>query len=178
MNALVAQQVSLNPVVAGQYRYLYNPYTGTLYHYRYDPSLGVYALVFATGWVTAPKTVNVEYTDTLRITASFSYSGPDFSGIFYGAIGQNIVGVFDEIVNNEKSIGPYTETVTPVPKEEYIDIPITTVLAAGKDYAIYVKIMDANRSDLVISDYLSGAVHVVELVPTFTEFAITDYKVV
>jgi len=174
MNALVAQQVSLNPLVVGEYYYLYDPYTGILYHYRYDPSLGVYALVFATGWIPAPKLVNVEYTDKLKITASFYYTGPAFSGRLYGAIGQKVVTVFDEIVAATSPLS-LPDTPTAALKTASVEIPITTALAAGKNYAIYVKIQDAANKDMVISDYLENAVYVVEKVPTFTQFQITDY---
>lgn len=177
MNGLVTQQVSLNPVVAGEYRYLYNPYTGTLYHYRYDPSLGVYALVFATGWVPAPKLVNVKYTQKLKIVASFTYSGPAFSGVLYGAIGHRVVNVFDEIVAATSPLS-LPETTTPTAKTASVEVPVTTDLPAGRDYSIYVKIQDAAGKDVVISDYLENAVHVIEVMPEFTEFKITDYSVV
>lgn len=174
MNQLVVQQVALNPVVAGEYQYLYDPYTGILYHYLYDPTLRVYALVFATGWVSAPKLVNVEYGDTLKIIASFTYTGPAFSGVLYGAIGTKTVNIFDEIVTKTSPLS-LPKATTPTAKTASVEIPITTVLAAGKDYCIYVKIQDAAGKDVVISDYLENAVHVVELVPTFTEFKISDY---
>jgi len=177
MNGLVTQQVSLNPVVAGEYRYLFDPYTGTIFHYRYDPSLGVYALVFATGWVPAPKTVNVKYTQKLKITASFYYSGPAFSGVLYGAIGQRTLNVFDEIVSATSPLS-LPETPTPTAKTASVEMPVTTALAAGKNYSIYVKIRDAAGKDMAISDYLENAIYLVEVKPEFTEFKITEYTVV
>jgi hypothetical protein len=177
MNAIVAQQVSLSPVLAGQYRYLYDPSTGIVYTYAYDPYRGVYVLVFATGWVPAPEKKNVKYTQKLRITTSFYYSGPAFDGVLYGAIGQRVVSVFDEIVANTSPLS-LPETPTPALKTASVEVSITTALAAGKDYSIYAKIMDAAGSTKAISDYLENAIHVVEVKPEFTEFKITDYAVV
>jgi len=158
-------------------RYLYDPRTQTIYHYLWDPTRGVYALAFATSWVPAPKVVNVKYTQKLRITASFNYTGPSFSGFLYGAIGQRILTAFDELVSATNPLS-LPETPTPTAKTATVEIPITTVLTAGRDYSIYVKIIDEAGKTLAISDYIENAVHVVEIVPEFTEFKIVEYIVV
>jgi len=175
MGPLVTQEILLNPV--GQYRYYYDPVTATLYYYRYDPFRRVYVLTFATGWVTAPKKVEVKYTQKLRIIVSFYYSGPAFEGVLYGAIGsRTVLGIFDEIL---KATSPLklSETPTATLMEASVDIDITTAIAPG-DYSIYAKIQDAAGNDLVISNYLEGAVRVIEVRPEFTEFTIKDWKVV
>ncbi|HCP60316.1 MAG TPA: hypothetical protein DIT43_01900 [Dehalococcoidia bacterium] len=172
MNGLVVQQVSLAEL--GDYRYLYDPATGMLYHYLYDPSRGVYALVFATGWVPAPKLVNVSYGDKLRITAAYVYQGPAFSGTLYGAIGQKVVSTFDEILAAQSTIS-VTEKTSPATLQATVDIPITTAIAGGKNYAIYVKIRDSGGATKIISDYYENAVYVVGAEPAFSALTITDY---
>lgn len=178
MNNLAAQQISLNPAVVGEYYYYYDPTSGTLYRYRYNPLLGVYSLVSTTSWVPAPMgTINVEYGDILRITAAFTYRGPAFSGILYGTIGWKHLLTFDEVIA-ETNTFTLLETPSPLPKTAMVDVPVTTALVAGNIYSICAKIMDANGHDIVISDYYEYAIYVVEEVPIFADFSITDYGVV
>jgi len=159
------------------WRYLYDPVAQTVYHYLWNPARGVYALAFATSWVPAPKVVNVRYTQKLRVIASFNYTGPAFSGLLYGAIGRRVLTGFDELVSATSPLS-LSEALTPVAKTATVDIPITDALPAGENYSIYVKIIDEAGRILAISDYLENAVHVVEVVPEFTEFKIIEYTVV
>jgi len=153
-----------------------------VYIYKYDPLIRGY-LVYATAWVTAPKKVNVVYGDILRVYASFSYTGPKFTAVLYGAIGTPIIDAFgrktgfDEIIFGKKEFS-LAETPTEKTITETVDIEITTALAAGHNYSLYVKIQDRAGRDLIISNYLQDAIYVVEVRPEFKQLEIVEYKVV
>ena len=140
----------------------------------YDPVRMMW--VVAGEWREAPKVVNVEYEQRLRINASFSYTGPRWTGYLYGAIGSRRGWAFDEIVRNTSRLS-LAETRTPRTFTASVDIPITTALAPGRHYSIYVKIIDEAGRDMAISPFLENAIFVVEVVPRITDLVITDYHV-
>ena len=139
---------------------------------------GMPAWVMPLGWVDAPKVVNVEHEDTLRIRASFTYVGPRWHGFLHGAIGTEAVfGAFDEVVaaRTEFGIGEQREPRT---IRTFVDIPITTALDAGYHYSIYVKLVDEAGRDVAFSPFYRNAIFVVRLEPTITDLVIDDYYVV
>ena len=133
--------------------------------------------VMPLGWVPAPKVVEVEHQDTLRIRASFTYVGPEFRGYFHGAIGARVGWMFDEIVVTREpfSLGEHQE---PTRLGFFVDIPITTALAAGHYYSIYVKIVDEAGNDMAFSPFYENAIFVVRVEPEITDLVIEDYYVV
>ena len=139
---------------------------------------GMPVWVMPLGWVDAPKVVNVEYEDTLRIRASFTYVGPEWWGFLYGAIGtEGVFGTFDEIVaaRTEFGIGEQREPRT---IRIFVDVQITTALAAGRHYSIYVKLVDEAGRDVAFSPFYRNAIYVVKLEPEITNLVIEDYYVV
>jgi len=153
-------------------RYIY--WDGTRWYYY--TTAGAYAPL-GTRWETAPKVVNVAVGDTLRISSSFYYNGPAFSGNIYGAIGSHLVG-FDEKIHATVALtiadtGGSSQLVF-----KDVDIPITSVLHAGNYYSIYTKIDKSGITpdvDVTMSPYLEDAIFIVGVEALFSDFAITDY---
>ena len=130
-------------------------------------------------WEPAPYVVNVKHSDTLRVYASFVYSGPSKSCKLRGEIGQRTLWTdnFDSIVLQDSlsfTIGPDD---TPRTYNRTVDVPITTALAAGKPYSIYAKLIngisyeEGETGSLILED----AIFVVSAEPTFSEFKIDNY---
>ena len=140
---------------------------------------GMPAWVVPLGWVDAPKVVNVEHGDTLRIRVSFTYVGPQWWGILYGAIGtEGAFGTFDEIVAARTELFGIGEQREPKTIRIFVDIGITTALAAGHHYSIYVKLVDKAGKDAAFSPFYRDAIYVVRLEPEITNLVIEDYYVV
>lgn len=160
------------------YWYIYiDPATGLTHSYYYSIAAAAYVYAFSTRWVTAPKTIELTVGDKLKIYADFYYIGPIFSGKLYGAIGSKGIGdIFNEVIHNSISLSlPKCDSSTHF-QDKYVEIPITTALAAGT-YAIYIKITNGVSLELdkTISSYYEDAVSIVGVEPTFTEFEIKDY---
>jgi hypothetical protein len=175
-------EVTLNPLVvaAGWYQ---DPTTGQWYYYDEMGKRYVYVAGYLYPMMLyepAPKVVNVKQGDTLRISVSFKYSGPSKTCKLRGCIG-NLRDIwpydFAEVLVNWSTsftLGPDTD---PKAYTKYVDILITTAIAAGKSYSIYAKLEDSIgfEEDKTGSKALKDAVYVVSAEPTFTEFKITDY---
>jgi len=174
-------KVMLSPQIltAGWYQ---DPTTKQWYYYdeqgnRYVYIAGyLYAMML---WEAAPKVVNVQQGDTLRILVSFKYSGPAKSGKLRGCIGN--LGtvwpyVFDEVLWAQSPL-TIPGSSTPTNRNAQVDILITTAIAAGKQYSIYAKLEDsiAFKEGDTGSVALRDAIFVVSAEPTFSEFKITDY---
>jgi len=174
-------EVNLNPPAykAGWYQ---ESSTGQWYYYDDDGRRYVYIAGYLYAmmlWEPAPKVVNVRQGDTLRILVSFKYSGPAKSGKLRGCIG-NLGTVwpyaFDEVLWAQSPL-TIPESTAPTLRIAQVDIPITTAIAAGKQYSIYAKLEDgvAFKEGETGSVALRDAIFVVSAEPIFSEFKITDY---
>ncbi len=177
-------EITLSPQVyaAGWDR---DPATGQWYYYDEEGKRYAYVAGYiypAMAFEPAPTVVNVRQGDTLRIRVSFKYSGPAKTCKLRGCIG-NLGSAwpysFDEILfawslSFTIPDSPSPRTVT----DKYVDIPITTKLAAGKSYSIYAKLEDgiSFQEGVTGSVALRDAVFVVSAEPTFSEFKIDDYQ--
>lgn len=158
--------------------------TGEWYYYDADGRRYIYIagqIYPAMLWETAPKVVNLKTGDTLRIAVSFKYSGPQKSLVLRGCVG-NLGSVwpytFDEVLwvrSPSFTIGPDN---SPKIYTKQVDVPITTVLAAGKSYSIYTKLEDGIgfTEGQTGSKALKDAVFIVSAEPVFSEFSITNYE--
>jgi len=97
--------------------------------------------------VVAGEKIELTYGDTLRVNASFDYRGLAERVTLYGAIGEwhpfpeGIPPFFDEILHDEASID-LPESLTFIPCEASVDIPITSDISPDTDYDLYVKIKE------------------------------------
>ena len=178
--AIKTLEVTLNPLAlaAGWYQ---DPATGQWYYYDEEGNRYIYVAGYIYPmhvFEPAPKVVNLAHGDTLRINFSFKYSGAQKTVKPYGCVGQkNWPSTFDEIL---KVTGPsftLSQSTTPLTYNRSIDIPITTAIAAGKHYSIYVKLINgiSMKEGETGSVALENAVYIVSAEPTFAEFKITDY---
>lgn len=160
-----------------------DPDTGQWHYYDEEGRRYVYVaglLYPAVAWEPAPKVVNVRHGDSLRITVSFKYSGPAKTAKLYGAIG-NLGNLwpytFDEILTGISAGFTLPEASSPISHTRDVTIPVTTAIAAGKGYSIYVKLIDgvSFKEGETSSVALRDAVFVVSAEPAFSEFSITDY---
>jgi len=138
----------------------------------------------ATRWEVAPYVVSLTQGETLRITVSFYYQGPAFSGFLYGAIGEKgvwnpVTGTyaFNEAIHGTTSLVLSSFATPTLVSNRNIDIPITTALAAGKDYSIYAKVQNGITPtvDTTMSPYYENAIHITGIEIDFTNFEITSY---
>lgn len=173
-------EVTLSPQVyaAGWYQ---DPATGQWYYYDEEGRRYVYVagLLYAMMlWEPAPKLVNVRHGDTLRILVSFKYSGSAKTCKLRGCIGNlGSWDVFDEVLKAWSPSFTLPDLATPATVTKQVDIPITTAIAAGKNYSIYAKLEDgiSFTEGKTGSVAFRDAVFVVSAEPTFSEFVITDY---
>lgn len=176
-------ELDLNPgtLTPGWYRDLA---TGEWYYYDNEGRRYIYIagqVYPAMLWEAAPKVVNLKTGDTLRISVSFKYSGPQKSLALRGVVG-NLGSLwpnnFDEVLwvrSPSFTIGP---DAAPKVYTRQVDVPITTALAAGKSYSIYTKLEDGVgfTEDQTGSKALRDAIFIVSVEPTFSEFSITNYE--
>lgn len=165
---------SLNP------GYYYDSYLGR-YLYWDGQFWYVYAaglLYPATIWEPSPyPPIVVSAGDTVRIFANFKYTGPAIASGYaiYGAIGTNVVGIFNEKLYGETNLTLPECTAETQFTDKYVSIPITTAMPTGVTYAIYIKIKKG-ISDVIISAAWENCVTVAGVEPVFTEFGIKSYE--
>lgn len=158
----------------------YDEYSGQPIYWDGDQwwyySAGVY-YPLATRWEVAPYVVSLTQGETLRITISFYYQGPAFSGFLYGAIGSKQLTAFNEVIHGTTSIVLSSFATPTLVSNRSVDIPITTALAAGKDYSIYAKVQNGITPtvDATMSPYYENAIHITGIEIDFTNFQIVDY---
>ncbi len=157
----------------------YDPLAELYYYAQYNAATGridVYewtaqGYVYATSWVPAPKCLEVTVGDKLRIYADFYYTGPEFTGELYGAIGTHGIG-FDEKTYNVATLSlPQCLAETHF-TNKYVDVQVKNVLG-WHYYSIYIKARDGIGN--VISPYYEDALLIVGVEPEFTEFKIYDF---
>ncbi len=121
--------------------------------------------------------VQLNVGDTLKVTVTFTYKGPAFSG-FKCHVGLGNKGAtFDEILFNESPalsvpVTP-TPTVITVPSQ-YTNIVITEAISAGK-YEIYAKLYGLPGADL----FVYGPLDDIEILPVqglFSNLQVTYSK--
>lgn len=131
----------------------------------------------ATRWEVAPYVISLTQGETLRITVSLYYQGPAFSGSLYGAIGSKQLTAFNEVIHATSSLVLPQYASPTLVSGKYVDIPITTALAAGKDYSIYIKVQNGITPtvDTTMSPYYENAIHITGIEIDFTSFQIANY---
>jgi hypothetical protein len=83
---------------------------------------------------------SVAIGSSLRVPYSYQHRGEAERVTVYAAIGQKKAGTFDEILHASQSLSiPLDTSLTS--RTGSISIPISTAIAAGKTYGVYVKIM-------------------------------------
>ena len=117
--------------------------------------------------------VQVKAGDRLRVTCRYSHRGKAESVKLYAAVGNSGAFGFDEVLHGEKTIS-VPEDASWQFREDYVDITITTAIAAGF-YDLYAKIDGVFPK--AISPTLYGVVEVLAAVPEseFGEITITNY---
>lgn len=136
----------------------------------YEVELAEFLLELERGVAVTPGTkITIIHGDKLRVKATLSYRGPALSDAFYGAIGNKWPLVFDEIIRAEVPISfplCYSWTVF----ELTVDIPITTAIAPGTGYDLYVKIKGHTEAGL---PQVLDCIDVIGM--EFKDFRITSY---
>ncbi len=121
--------------------------------------------------LTAPKVVDIAPGDTLRIEYSYKYSGPALTVTEYASIGKTMLGIYDELVINNKSRSLPVSSA-PVTYTGSLDLGLPA--NAGTDWNdIECKVFDGGKE---LGVNYQDALNVVPVTPIFSEFAITDYK--
>ena len=117
--------------------------------------------------------VQVKAGDRLRVTCRYSHQGKAESVKLYAAVGNSGAFGFDEVLHGEKTISVPEDTNWQF-REDYVDITITTAIAAGF-YDLYAKINGVFPK--AISPTLYDVVEALAAVPEseFGEITITSY---
>jgi hypothetical protein len=146
---------------------------------------GLY-LPMATRWETAPKTIDVNVGDTVRLTASFQYRGPAKSYTLYGAIGirnptWGLNDFWEGSPAGQKSFS-VPESTSWVSRTATVDVVVPSsanlVSLYGRKAAIYVKAINGLGSpdvDKTMSPYYEDALNVAAREGEFGEMKISDY---
>jgi len=178
--AIKTMEISLSPLAlaAGWYQ---DPATGQWYYYDEEGNRYIYAAGYLYPmhvFEPAQEVVNLAHGDTLRISYSFKYSGPQKTVKPYASIGQKSwPSNFDEVLSVTGTSFSLSKSTTPLTYTKTIDVEITTALEGGKHYSIYVKLIDgiSMEEGETGSVALEDAIFVVSAEPTFSEFKITNY---
>jgi hypothetical protein len=136
--------------------------------------MGAVYLPSQYGLILVPlANVQVKNGDKLRITCRFSHLGKSESQSLYAAIGNSGWAGFDEVLHASKTISVPEDPAWDY-HEEYVDISITSALAAGV-YDLYAKI--GGTIPKVISPTLLDVIEMLPATPDsqFGEISITDY---
>jgi len=136
--------------------------------------MGAIYLPSQYGMILVPlANVQVKAGDKLRITCRYSHIGQAESQTLYAAIGNSGWAGFDEILHGSKTISVPEDSGWNY-HEEYVDISITSAIAAGF-YDLYAKIGGATPE--VVSPTLHDVVEVLADIPDseFGEISITGY---
>ena len=117
--------------------------------------------------------VQMKAGDKLRVTCRYTHRGKAESVPLYAAIGNAGWAGFNEILNASKTLS-VPEDASWQPREDYVDISITTAISAGV-YDLYAKI--GGTIPKVISPTLHDVVEVLAGIPDseFGEISITNY---
>ena len=116
--------------------------------------------------------VQVKAGDKLRLTCRYTHRGKAESQPLYAAIGKTGWTGFDEVLHASKTLS-VPEDASWQPREDYVDIAITTSISAGL-YDLYAKI--GGTIPKVISPTLQDVVEVTEVGNSdFGEISITNY---
>ena len=117
--------------------------------------------------------VQVKAGDKLRVTCRYSHQGKAETVTLYAAVGNSGWAGFDEVLHASKSVSVPEDTGWQF-REDYVDISITTAIAAGV-YDLYAKI--DGLIPKAISPTLYDVVEVLAAVPDseFGEITITTY---
>ena len=117
--------------------------------------------------------VQVKAGDKLRVTCRYSHQGKAETVTLYAAVGNSGWAGFDEVLHASKSMSVPEDTGWQF-REDYVDISITTAIAAGV-YDLYAKI--DGLIPKAISPTLYDVVEVLAAVPDseFGEITITTY---
>lgn len=115
--------------------------------------------------VAPPDKLELTYGDHMRLTVEFDYMGPAEAVTLYGAIGQSILGWFDEIIaatyqfELPESRGAWT-TLT-----KTVDIAISSDISPGSNYRILAKIEEYGDQT---TDEIPDCIDIVGIKPTFS----------
>lgn len=177
----VALGTTMNPITyaTGWYQ---DPVTGEYLYY--DASTGQW-FVYAAGYIYpltiteiyAPKVVTVKAGDSLKISISYMYTGPESVGVEeYFSIGRkDLLGYHPKVVGKNTRTLPITPTPTKFTSERTLVIPTDV----GLDWTyIECKVWHGTPDVPETGIRLKDALEVVGVEPDIAEFTIVDYVVV